>query len=44
MGPDPLDGVVPAQLLAQGCATDHQEAAEAEGGGDMGISFTGSSD
>ena len=38
MGPNPLDGAGPEKLPAQGCTKDHQEAFEAEGVGDMGVS------
>ena len=43
MCPEPPDGTVPEHLPAQGCATDHWEASEAEGGGEMGISSDGGS-
>ena len=43
MGPDPPGGAVPEKIPAQGRATAHREADEAEGGGEMGISFAGGS-
>ena len=41
MGPDPPDGASPEQLPAQGRAASRQEAATAEGGGEMAISSAG---
>ena len=44
VGPDPLYGVGPGQLPAQGRATAHREANKAEGGGEMVISSSEGSD
>ena len=44
VGPEPTHIVDPDKLPAQGCATAHQEASEAGGGGGMGLSSTGGSD
>ena len=44
MGPEPPYGAGPGKLPAQGRAMAHQGEAEAEGGGDMGISSAGGSD
>ena len=38
MGPDPLDRAGPDHISAEGCATAYKEAAEEEGGGELGIS------
>ena len=35
--PPPLSGASPEQLSVQGCATAHQEAAKASGGGELEI-------
>ena len=43
LGPDPPHGAGPGKLPAQGRATYYREAAEATGGGDMGVSPTGGS-
>ena len=43
MGPDPPDRAGPGKLQPQGCMTAHREAAEAEGGGNMGIPSAGGS-
>ena len=39
--PDPLDGVGPEQLSAQGRVTDHREAAKVGGGDELTIFSTG---
>ena len=44
MGTDSLGGAGPEQLPAQGRAKAHQEAADAEGGGEIKIPSSGGSD
>ena len=42
VGDDPLQGTVPGNFSAQGCAANHGETAEATGGGGLRISTAGS--
>ena len=44
MGPDPQYGSGPVQLLSQGPAADHREAAKEAGVGGMGVSSADGSD